>query len=95
VIGIGKTTPFELPRLNRGGRQNPEAAITARKPTYFEVNGELTLYDSPRYRRSELLAADCLDGPAIITQRDSTTLIPPHWMATVSDYGSLILERMS
>jgi N-methylhydantoinase A len=94
VIGIGKTAPFELPRLNRGGRQNPEAAITARKPTYFEVNGELTLYDSPRYRRSELLAADRLDGPAIITQRDSTTIIPPHWMATVSDHGSLILQRM-
>lgn len=95
VIGVGKTQPFQLPPLETGDRTHPEEAILYRRPTVFEVEGQLTEFETPRYARGKLLAGDRIQGPAIITQRDSTTLIPPHWQATVSAYGSLLLDPVS
>ena len=33
------------------------------------------------------------DGPAVIFQKDSTTVVPPDWRAVVDDAGNLILSR--
>jgi N-methylhydantoinase A len=32
-------------------------------------------------------------GPAIITQYDTTTVLPPGWRALVDETGNLVLER--
>ena len=45
------------------------------------------------YRRAGLAPGERLDGPAIVTQLDSTTLIAPGWRAEVDDAGNLVLER--
>ncbi|KMZ12708.1 N-methylhydantoinase A [Candidatus Burkholderia humilis] len=44
-------------------------------------------YDTPRYDRSLLLGGNALDGPAIVVQRDSTTLVPPGYRARVVSNG--------
>ncbi len=46
------------------------------------------------YDRAGLGAGDRLDGPAIVTQLDSTTLVPPGWSATVHPSGSLVLRQI-
>ncbi len=45
------------------------------------------------YDRAELGAGDRLDGPAIVTQLDTTTLVPPGWSAAVHSSGSLVLRQ--
>jgi len=34
-----------------------------------------------------------VDGPALIVQSDTTTVLPPRWRATVDVHGNLLLER--
>ncbi len=48
--------------------------------------------DAAKYRRAELPAGFRLDGPALLTQPDSTTLIEPGFSATVHPTGNLLIE---
>ena len=43
--------------------------------------------------RAGLAPGDRVDGPAVVTQLDSTTLVAPGWRAAVDDHGNLLLER--
>ena len=45
------------------------------------------------YHRADLGRGDRLAGPAIITQLDATTLLPPGWTAEVTGSGALLLQR--
>jgi N-methylhydantoinase A len=47
----------------------------------------------PLYERATLTPGVILDGPALITQYDTTTLVPPHWCARVDAMSSLLLEQ--
>jgi N-methylhydantoinase A len=47
----------------------------------------------PIYERGALRAGNVLAGPAIVEQLDTTTVLPPGWLATVDRYGNLILGR--
>ena len=46
------------------------------------------------YERTRLEPGMRLDGPAIVEQADTTTLIEPGWHAEVDPSGNLILTRM-
>lgn len=47
----------------------------------------------PRYQRDTLAAGSIIEGPALISEQVSTTLIKPGWTATVSKHGHLLLEQ--
>jgi N-methylhydantoinase A len=57
----------------------------------------LLLPEGPRdatfYERATLGAGDAFEGPAIVTQLDATTYVPPGWHARADDVGALLLER--
>jgi N-methylhydantoinase A len=46
----------------------------------------------PIYDRATLGAGDRIDGPAIVTQLDATTLIAPGWSGEVHPSGAMLLE---
>src|SRR6266850_2110780 len=48
--------------------------------------------DTPVYDRYQLPAGTSLTGPAIVEERESTTVLPPGVTATVDAYASLIAE---
>lgn len=48
----------------------------------------------PVHDRATLGAGASFDGPAIVTQLDTTTLVAPGWRATVHASGALLLERV-
>jgi N-methylhydantoinase A len=50
---------------------------------------------TPVYARASLHAGNRLDGPAIITQLDATTLVPPSWSVAVDASGVLRLSRQT
>ena len=47
----------------------------------------------PILDRASLGAGDRFDGPAIVTQLDATTIVPPGWVGLVHPSGALLLER--
>jgi len=42
-----------------------------------------------------LKPADTFEGPAIVEQEDTTTLVTPGWRGRVDPHGNLVLERTS
>jgi N-methylhydantoinase A/oxoprolinase/acetone carboxylase beta subunit len=55
------------------------------------VAGQLAAYDTNYYERHKLKAGSTIPGPAILFQKDTTTVVPPNWTARVESTGNLIL----
>ncbi len=49
--------------------------------------------ETPVFRRTDLGRGQRLTGPAIVEERETTTVIRPNWVVEVADDGSLIAER--
>jgi N-methylhydantoinase A len=45
------------------------------------------------YLRDDLPPGATIDGPALITEAQTTTVVPPAWRALVDDQANIILER--
>jgi N-methylhydantoinase A len=45
------------------------------------------------FDRAAMGTGDRFDGPAIVTQLDATTLVPPGWSGAMHDSGMLVLRR--
>jgi len=58
----------------------------------FDRGGEWI--DTPVYRRSDLGAEAAFDGPAIVEERETTSVIRPGWRVEMAPDGSLIADRM-
>jgi N-methylhydantoinase A len=48
--------------------------------------------DTPIYDRTKLGAGALINGPAIIEQLDSTTVVLPGQKAEIERYGNIIIE---
>ena len=70
-----------------------EQALIRRSDTVFRVNGTLAPYPTAIYQRSALPVGQPFSGPAVILQKDTTTVVPPGWQAEVHPAGSLILTQ--
>jgi N-methylhydantoinase A len=85
VVATGKTADIELPKHERKGDM-PEPIET--RTVYFDGEGT----DTPVYERSELPAGASFEGPAVIDQLDTTTLVPPGVKAEVDEYLNIVME---
>jgi N-methylhydantoinase A len=54
-----------------------------------------TRTDTSIYERSKIGPGTDIIGPAIVTEKTATTVIPPAWRAEVDAYGNLILRVMN
>jgi 5-oxoprolinase (ATP-hydrolysing) len=54
-----------------------------------------TEHDTPVYNREALLPGDAVDGPAIIVETNTTTVLEPGWRAELNRFGHLILSRVT
>jgi len=50
-------------------------------------------HQAPVYDRDDLRLGDLIDGPAIVRETTSTTVIEPGWAATMDEGGQLLLRR--
>ncbi|MBN9673853.1 hydantoinase/oxoprolinase family protein [Roseibium aggregatum] len=91
VVANAAVEQLRLPDLPKGGRANPEDAQLYTRKTVFDDGVEV---ETPRYDRMKLLADDTVAGPALITQHNSTTLVPPGHTATVLGHGDLRIARI-
>ncbi|HEY1942669.1 MAG TPA: hydantoinase/oxoprolinase family protein [Roseiarcus sp.] len=90
VVGSSATETLKLPELPRGGRVNPEDAQLYVRDTVFDDGMS---YPTPRFARGKLLADDRVSGPALIVQHNSTTLVPPGYVASVLSHGDMRVGR--
>jgi len=90
VVANAAVEQLRLPDLPKGGRANPKDAQLYIRKTVFDDGVEV---DTPRYDRMKLLADDTVAGPALITQHNSTTLVPPGHTATVLGHGDMRIAR--
>lgn len=67
------------------------ARVKAVRPAYFEELGAHV--DTPVYDRSELVVGASIGGPAIIEERESTTIVIPGFAAVADVTGMLLISR--
>jgi N-methylhydantoinase A len=91
VIATVEVDTLTLPKLGKGGRKDPADAVLYERRTVFD---NTNAFETPRYARDKLLADDWVSGPALIVQHNSTTLVPPGYMAKVMQYGDMLVSRV-
>jgi N-methylhydantoinase A len=90
LTALGEPDPLTLPALAPAARPEPVEARAGERPVYFDEVAEFVV--TPIYRRERLLAGHRLDGPAIVEQMDSTTVILPGQHALVDRHANLLIE---
>ena len=87
--GTGSGAELSLPQEPLGP-PDPESARVASKPVWFGPDGPA---ETPCYDRVRLHPGHRLDGPAIVYQFDTTTVVAPGWSASVDESHNLLLAR--
>ena len=88
VEAAGLTDKFALPELPAAPSEQPEPAGER-----LACLGGDTLRPAPTYRREALLAGHRVEGPAIVDQLDSTTVLLPGQTARADRYGNLLISE--
>jgi N-methylhydantoinase A/oxoprolinase/acetone carboxylase beta subunit len=91
VRGIGLMPSLEMPEAE-AGQESPEAALRHEGKAWFRVGGSLERVDTRYYDRTALRAGNRVEGPAILGQYDSTTVVPPGLSARVDKYGNIVID---
>jgi N-methylhydantoinase A len=89
LSALGLVPPPALRELPAGG-ESPDAALDAMHRVYFREKGGFV--EAPVYDRYRLQVGNLIEGPAIIAEKDATTVVHPGSRAQVSRFGILLLE---
>ena len=87
VEAMGATPQVEENRSTHDGGRRVENALVEILPAYFD--GAWT--DTPHYERDAIPTGGRVDGPAIIRQYDTTTVLLPDHYAEVDKHGNILI----
>ncbi len=88
TLRVAAVIPVDRPRIEpASGAPGPAARPAAERMVLF---GEEPA-PCPIYQRSALAIGQALDGPAIVEQMDTTTVIPPGFRAVVDAWSNLTI----
>lgn len=85
AIGSASARKIVIPEVQKTDGSSVDRALMFVRTTTFD-NGQ-TL-ETPRYDRTKLYAGDVVNGPAILIQHNSTTLVPPGYAAETLAHGN-------
>lgn len=88
VIGIGTVKKPAIKPLEKGETTPPSSADKGKRKVYL---GEGEYADFSVYKRDELLAGNNIEGPAVVEEITSTTVINKNQTCEVDQYGNLII----
>jgi len=88
VTGSMKKPALET--IERGGRAPSGAAARGSRPIYFAEQERAV--KTPAFARAELRAGNRIEGPAVIEEHASTTVVLPGDRLQVDQFGNLIIE---
>jgi N-methylhydantoinase A len=86
LSAVGGTPRVSLAKAATTGGRDPRKG---ERPAYFPERGGFV--DTPVYDRYALTAGTTITGPAIVEERESTTVLPPGAKAAVDAYANLIV----
>jgi len=86
VVAIATKIEIELPEMANGRPGKPKKV----HPAYFREKGGFI--ECPVYSREDLNAGTQLEGPLLINEVSSTTLVPPGSMVEIDRFGNIIIE---
>ncbi|RWR28375.1 hydantoinase/oxoprolinase family protein [Sinirhodobacter populi] len=94
IVNLRSIARAELPKLGalaaaEGGSR--AAAFERTVETVFRVGSGLESFKTSVYRRAALPVGEDIPGPAIVTQKDSTTVVPPDASFRQLPSGSLLI----
>ena len=94
VVNLRVTAVGNLPKLEqmpprKGG--SLDAALLYKRNSVFRESGVLKTFETSVYRRDAMPIRTPFEGPAILLQKDSTTVVPPRATACVHVSGSIII----
>ncbi|WP_321326172.1 hydantoinase/oxoprolinase family protein [uncultured Parasphingorhabdus sp.] len=87
AVALGKSADVAPPSISKGDA-DPGAAKTRDHQLYMDGK----MQDAAIYDRALLKAGNRVQGPAIVTEMDSTTLVHSGCEALVDDHGNLIIN---
>ena len=88
LSATGEITKPSLRRVEK--HSDPDAARKSEREIYFAEKGDFVR--TPVLDRYKL-GADCrFEGPAVVQEMDSTTLVHPGYTAHVDSFGNLLIE---
>jgi N-methylhydantoinase A len=87
AVVTGAAPSVQAPRLAAGGADPSGAAVGSQRVRVDGLDCEAVVY-----AREQLRAGNCIRGPAVITQMDTTTLVLPAHVAEVDDFGNLLIR---
>jgi N-methylhydantoinase A len=77
-----------LPPINRTGRSDTAAKTGIRRVMFGGHERETAIFE-----RGKVPPGYAMQGPALLEEGGSTTVVPPGWSATLDDLGCLVLTR--
>ncbi len=86
ITGEMRKPPFE--HIAQGAAQPQAGAFSGTRPVYFAGAG---FVDTPTYQRGALLAGNRIEGPALIEEHASTTVMHPGDSLEVDAFGDLVI----
>ncbi len=92
VTGVGRMPKIQAAVLTESADRGLDAALVRRDSSMFRVDGELQTFETPYYRRELLPLNQDIPGPAIILQKDTTTVVPPTCTFSADLSGNLFIH---
>ncbi|MCM3569293.1 hydantoinase/oxoprolinase family protein [Neobacillus mesonae] len=90
VTGKGVMPKIQKPLVSKEG--SIELALIKKGVSVFRENGELREFETKFYQRELLPANSKIEGPAIIFQKDTTTVMPPNCIGYIEESGNIIIK---
>jgi N-methylhydantoinase A len=87
VTALGRMKKPPRNAVAVGGTQVDAGALRAYKPVYFRSANAFV--DTAVYQRERLKTGNCFNGPALVEEHASTTVVQPGDSVTVDLYGNL------
>ena len=86
LTAYGDSPSLEVPKIHSSGRPQVATPAATRDAYFPEAAG---FVETPVFSRYDLTPHQLLQGPAIIEERESTTVIPPGLEGLVDEYGTV------
>jgi N-methylhydantoinase A len=90
LTGVAPTPTIRRVKMPAGGSLRD--ALIKTDGCFFRRSGRLEQMDTAFYRRELLPVGEMIEGPAIILQTDTTTVVPPGSTIVADGTGNLIIQ---
>ena len=88
--GVSTATPSQT----QPATEHPASAVSSVRMYCLQDEAPAGWRDAALYQREALAPGATLDGPAVIAERNSTTVVEPGWQARMGADGCLLLQRV-